>query len=75
VVTEYQYRTVTCPECGTLVTAPRPPEVPPGAFGPQVVATIAALHGRFRISNRELAEWCAQGYPLPISVGSVARLQ
>lgn len=68
-VTEYQYRTVACPDCGTLVTAPRPPEVPPGAFGPQVVATIAALHGRFRLS------WCVQGYQLPISVGSVAHLQ
>ena len=74
-VTEYQYRTVACPDCGSLVTAPRPPEVPPGAFGPQVVAMVAALHGRFRLSNRELAEWCAQGYQLPISVGSVAHLQ
>ena len=75
VVTEYQYRTLCCPDCGTLVTAPRPAEVPPGAFGPQVVATIAALHGRFRISDREVAAWLAQGYQLPISVGSVAHLQ
>ena len=74
-VTEYQYHTVCCPGCGDLVTAPRPPDVPPGAFGPRVVALIALLHGRYRISNRELVALLHMVWLLPISVGSVAHLQ
>jgi hypothetical protein len=31
-------------------------DVPPGAFGPRVVALIALLHGRYRISNCEIEE-------------------
>jgi hypothetical protein len=45
-ITEYQYQSVCCPSCPTWVTAPRPDDVPPGAFGPRVVALIALLHGR-----------------------------
>jgi transposase len=74
-VTEYQYRTVCCPECHILVTAPRPPDVPPGAFGPRVVALIALLHGRYRISNRELVSLLEIVWLLPLSLGSVVHLQ
>ncbi len=74
-VTEYQYHTVCCPGCGELVTAARPEDVPPGAFGPRVVALIALLHGRYRISNRELVALMEMVWLLPISVGSVAQLQ
>lgn len=74
-VTEYQYRIVCCPDCHDLVTAPRPVDVPPGAFGPRVVALIALLHGRCRISNRELVALMQMVWLLPISLGSVAQLQ
>lgn len=74
-VTEYQYRTVCCPDCHDLVTAPRPLDLPPGAFGPRVVALIALLHGRFRISNRELVLLLEMVWLLPISLGSVVHLQ
>jgi len=47
-VTEYQFHSVCCPGCGDLVTASRPADVRPGAFGPWVVALIALLHGRYR---------------------------
>ncbi|MBA3532958.1 MAG: hypothetical protein H0T73_13625, partial [Ardenticatenales bacterium] len=33
--------------------AARPPEVPPGAFGPQVSSLVALLNGRYRLSKRE----------------------
>lgn len=73
-VTEHQFPTVTCPQCQTAVSAPRPPEVPPGSFGPQVVALIALLHGRFRISTREVVLLLETLWHLPISGGSVAAL-
>ena len=34
-VTEHQFPTVACPHCQAPVRAPRPPEVPPGSFGPR----------------------------------------
>jgi transposase len=74
-VTEYQYHTVHCPSCRALVTAPRPVDVPPGAFGPRVVALIALLHGRYRLSQREVVSLLTMVWHLPISVGSVAHLQ
>lgn len=74
-VTEYQFHTLCCPGCGDLVTAERPPELPPGAFGPRVVALIALLHGRYRISNRELVCLFSMVWQLPISLGSVVGLQ
>lgn len=74
-ITEYQYHSVCCPGCAAWVTAPRPEDVPPGAFGPRVVALIALLHGRYRISNRELVDLLQMVWRLPISVGSVVQLQ
>jgi transposase len=40
-----------------------------------VVALIALLHGRYRISNRELVVLLQMVWALPISLGSVANLQ
>jgi transposase len=74
-ITEYQYLTVCCPGCGDLVTATPSAAIPPGAFGPRVVALIALLHGRYRISNRERVALLQMIWHLPISVGSVAHLQ
>ena len=74
-ITEYQYHSVCCPGCQTWVNAPRPDNVPPGAFGPRVVALIALLHGRYRSSNRELVGLLQMVWLLPISVGSVAQIQ
>ena len=49
--------------------------VPPGAFGPRVVALIALLHGRYRSSNRELVGLLELVWLMPVSLGSVAELQ
>jgi hypothetical protein len=73
-VTEHQFPTITCPQCHTTVRAPRPAEVPPGSFGPQVVALVALLHGRFRISTREIVLLLDALWHLPISGGSVPAL-
>jgi transposase len=74
-ITAHHYHTVCCPGCGDLVTAERPPDVPPGSFGPQTAATVAMLHGRYRLSDREIPQLLADLYRLPLSLGSVVDLQ
>jgi transposase len=73
-VTEYQFPTVTCPHCRTAIRAERPPEAPPGSFGPHLAALVALLHGRYRISTREIAMLLADLWHVPISLGSVPAL-
>jgi transposase len=71
----HHYHTVCCPGCGDLVTAERPADVPPGSFGPRTAATVAMLHGRYRISDREIPQLLHDFFGLPISLGSVVDLQ
>ena len=73
-ITEHQFPTVCCPYCQTSVRAPRPPDVPPGAFGPRVAALVSLLHGRYRVSTREITLLLADLWHIPISGGSVAGL-
>ena len=75
IITAHHYHTVCCRGCGELVTAPRPADVPPRAFGPRVAATVALFHGRYRISHREVVDLLHTLYNLPISLGSVVNLQ
>ena len=73
-VTEHQFPTLTCPHCRATVRAARPPEVPPGSFGPQLVALVALLHGRYRMSTREVALLLSDLWHIPLSLGSVPAL-
>ena len=73
-VTEHQFPTVTCPHCQTPVRAARPPAVPPGSFGPHLVALVALLHGRYRMSTREVALLLEDLWHIPISLGSIPAL-
>jgi transposase len=74
-ITAHHYHTVCCPDCGELVTATRPPDVPPGSFGPRTAASVALLHGRYHISDREIAQLLHDFFALPLSLGSVVDLQ
>jgi transposase len=74
VVTEHRLHRVGCPHCGATTRATLPAEVPAGAFGPRMQATVATLSGRFRLSRREVAEVCETVLEAPLSVGSVATL-
>lgn len=74
-VAAHQYHTVCCPGCGELVTATRPPDVPPGSFGPRTAALVSMLHGRYRISHREVVNLFADLFHFPLSLGSVVTLQ
>jgi transposase len=73
-VTEHQFPTVTCPVCQTPLHTPRPPDVPPGAFGPRVTALVGVLHGRYRLSDRETAALVDDLFGLPMGLGSVPAL-
>ena len=73
-VIEHQFPTLTCPQCHQAVRAERPPEVPPGSFGPQVVALVALLHGRYRLSTREIVLLLTDLWGIPLSLGSVPAL-
>ena len=73
-VTEHQYPTVSCPHCQRSLRATRPPEVPPGSFGPHLVALIALLHGRYRISTRELTLLLEELWHIPLSLGTIPAL-
>jgi len=74
-VAAHQYHTVCCQGCGALVTAERPADVPPGAFGSRTAAVVSLLHGRYRISHREVVNLLADLFQLPLSLGSVVTLQ
>jgi transposase len=73
-ITEHQFPTVTCPHGAALVRATRPPEVPPGAFGPRVAALVALLPGRDRLSDRDTATLLEDLYGLLVSLGSMPAL-
>ena len=73
-VTEHQFPSVCCPHCQTPVRAARPPDVPPGAFGPRVAALVSLLHGRYRLSDREVVALLEDLCGLPVSLGSVPAL-
>ena len=74
-IVAHHYHTIMCRDGGELVTAPRPADVPPGGFGPWVVAMIGMLHGRYRISQREVVQLLADLFHFPISLGSVVTCQ
>src|SRR5215213_2719494 len=54
-ITAHHYHTVCCRACGALVTAGRPADVPPGAFGPRTAAAVSILHGDYHLSDRRLS--------------------
>jgi transposase len=74
VVTEHQLQHVRCGACGTTTCAGLPADVPAGAFGPRLQATVAVLSGRYRLSRREVVGVCTDVLGVPLAVGSVDHL-
>lgn len=75
-VTEYQMHTTECPDpaCKAKTKALLPEGVPKGRFGPAMVALVAILVGRFKMSCRSIQEFLSL-VGLRIGLGSVSRLQ
>jgi transposase len=74
VVTEHQLQHVRCGACGLTTCAVLPADVPAGAFGRRLQATVAVLAGRYRLSRREVVGVCTDVLGAPLAVGSVDRL-
>jgi len=74
VVTEHQLHHVRCGACGLTTCAGLPADVPQGAFGPRLQATVAVLSGRYRLSRREVVGVCGDVLGAPLAVGSVDHL-
>lgn len=62
---------VECPDCHTPVEATRPAHIPPGVFGPTVIALIGLLRGHYRLSIRKMVALLMDLFQLPISTGGV----
>ena len=73
-VTEYRFHSVTCPHCGTRTKAKPGSDIPQGAFGPRLEATVAYLRGSARLSLAEIKRLLADCYGLTISTGALARI-
>ncbi len=74
IVTEHQYYQCECPSCGKLNQAKPDGTVPSGQFGPQLSATLAVLHGRYRLTSRELVAVAEGLWDLKLSQASVLLL-
>jgi transposase len=73
-ITEHRYYRCECPYCATETVGSRPPEVPTGNFGPELVALVAVLHGRYRLSMGEVVLVLEAMWGLKISKGMVAKM-
>lgn len=72
---EYQLHTLQCPACGTHTRAELPEGVPRGAFGPRVMAMVAALSGQYHLSKRQIEEVLRDFFGLDISLGTIHALE
>lgn len=73
-VTHHRRHTLECPCCHAKTTAPVVPEATSG-FGPQLTAVVAYLTGVGRLGKRAVRTLFADVCDLPISLGSVSKLE
>jgi transposase len=74
VVTEYRRHALTCLVCGMTTTPEWPAEMPAGAFGPRLAATVGYLTGRLGMSQRDTAEALDTCFGTVVSLGSIPAL-
>jgi transposase len=74
-VTEHQRFAVTCGDCGTTTVASLPPGVPRGAFGPRLMAMLAVLTAKYRLSKRSAREMLSDFLGIDLCLGSVAKVE
>lgn len=70
-VHEYRLHRLTCPCCAASTLARLPEGVPTGAFGPRLIALVALLSGRYRISKRAITEMLREVFEVEMSTGAV----
>jgi transposase len=73
-VTEYQLHTLSC-GCGACTKASLPKDAPQGAFGPNLVALVCWLTGKFRLSKRGVRELLSDLLRTDVSLGAVSKME
>lgn len=73
-VTEYRRHQIACLVCGRLNRAAWPAEMPGGAFGPGLTATVGYLTGRMGISQRDAEEALGTLFRTAVGLGSIPTL-
>lgn len=74
VVTEFQGHARTCP-CGHITHHAIPAEILKDSIGPRLAAALAVLAGCHHVSQRGLEDIASVLLGVPLSLGSLARLQ
>ena len=70
-VTEYQLHTLACGHCGATTAAALSADVPRGAFGPRLAATVAVCTGVYHLSRRTTRGLMADLFGVELALGSV----
>ncbi len=71
-VTEYRLHTLGCERCGVTTTAPLPPGVSRGAFGPRLEAIVAVCTGVYHLSRRTTVGLMADLFRTDVALGTVS---
>lgn len=72
-VLEIRQECATCPGCRKALTADLG-DLPKGDFGPNLVALVGILQGRFTLSHRDCQELLAQLTGIKVGLGTIPRL-
>ena len=70
-ITEYQLHTLACPQCHIETTALLPEGIPPGAFGPHLVAIASLLTGFYHLGRRSAVQAMQDLFGVRMCLGSV----
>ena len=73
-VDEHRLHAVEC-RCGCVTRAELPDDVPRGAFGPRLIATVALLTGLYRLSKRNTQRILGELFGVTISTGAVSNCE
>jgi len=74
-ITEHQCYAGHCTACPRRYKAQMPDTVPLGQMGPNLLATIAELSGRFHLSVREIQQHLQTFFGLSLSIGAISKAQ
>ena len=74
-VVEYQRHRLRCLACGQTTVGSWLEDMPAGAFGPRLQATVGYLTGRLGLSQRDAVEALDTLYHTPLSLGSIPALE
>lgn len=75
IITQFTCLKYRCNECEKQSTADLPYGVSHSAFGPRLMACMAALTGQFHLAKREAIELIKNLYDVDLSLGSITNIE